>query len=47
VVHDQIGDHPDPAGVRGVDQLLDVADRAVVGMDVSEVGDVVAPVAQR
>ena len=31
----------------GVDQLLDVLDGAVVGMDVGEVGDVVAAVAQR
>jgi hypothetical protein len=47
VVHDQVGDDPDPALVRGVDERLDVLDRPVVGMDGVEVGDVVAAVAQR
>ena len=47
VVHHQVGDHADPPRVRGVDQVVDVLDRPVVGMDVGEVGDVVAAVAQR
>jgi hypothetical protein len=47
VVHDQVGDHPDPPRVRGVDQLLHVVHGPVVGMDVGEVRDVVAAVAQR
>ena len=33
--------------MRGVDQLLDVVDGPVVGVDLGEVGDVVAAVAQR
>ena len=47
VVHHQVGDHPDLPRVRRVDQLLDVVDRPVVGVDLPEVGDVVAAVAQR
>ena len=47
VVHDHVGDHADTPRVSGVDQLLDIVDGAVVGVDAGEVGDVVAPVAQR
>ena len=46
VVHDQVGDHPYPPRMRGLDQLAYVVDGAVVGMDLGEVRDVVAPVAQ-
>ncbi len=47
VVHHQVGDHPDAAGMGGVDQLLHIVDRAVVGVHAGEVRDVVAAVAQR
>jgi hypothetical protein len=47
VVDDEVGDHADAAAVRGLDEVAEVLDRAVVGMDVEEVGDVVAPVAER
>ena len=47
VVHDQVGDHADPALVRRVDERAEVVDRAVVGMDREEVGDVVAAVPER
>ncbi len=47
VVHDQVGDHADAALVRLLDELAEVVDRPVVGMDREEVGDVVAAVAQR
>ena len=47
VVHDEVGDHAQPALVRLVDEELEVVDRPVVGMDRIEVGDVVAAVAQR
>ena len=47
VVHHQVDDHAQPALVRLVDEVLEVVDRPVVGMDVEEVGDVVAAVAQR
>ena len=47
VVHDEVGDDAQPALVRGLDELADVLDRPVVGMDVVVVGDVVAAVAQR
>ena len=46
VVHDEVGDHAQPALVRLVDEELEVVDRPVVGMDRIEVGDVVAAVAQ-
>ncbi len=45
VVHDQVGDHAHAALVRLVDELLEVVDRPVVGVDPEEVGDVVAAVA--
>ena len=47
VVHDEVGDHADPALVRRLDELAEVLDRAVVRVDVVEVGDVVAAVAER
>jgi hypothetical protein len=47
VVHDQVGDHTHPALVGLVDDVPEVVDRPVVGVDVEEVGDVVAAVAQR
>ena len=47
VVHHEVRDHADPALVRLLDELAEVLDRSVVGMDREEVGDVVAAVAQR
>ncbi len=47
VVHHEVGDHADAALVGGLDEVADVVDRAVVGLDREEVGDVVAAVAQR
>jgi hypothetical protein len=47
VVHDQIRDHADAALVGGLDEVADVIDGPVVGLDREEVGDVVAAVAQR
>ena len=47
VVDDEVGDHADPALVRRLDQAPEVLDRAVVGVDGEEVGDVVAAVPQR
>jgi hypothetical protein len=47
VVHDEIRDDADAALVRLLDELAEVVDRAVVGVDREEVGDVVAAVAQR
>ena len=47
VVHDQVGDDPDAALVRLLDQFDEVADRAEVGQDGREVCDVVPAVAQR
>ena len=47
VVHDEVGDHAHAALVRLLDELLEVVDRPVVGMDREEVGDVVAAVPQR
>ncbi len=47
MVHDEVRDHADPAPVRRFEQRPHVLDRAVVGMDLVEVGDVVAAVAQR
>jgi hypothetical protein len=46
VVHDQVGDHADAALMRLVDELAEVVHRSVVGVDLVEVGDVVAAVAQ-
>jgi len=47
VVDDEVGDHPKPAPVRGVEEALEVGHAAVVGVDPVEVGDVVAIVPQR
>ena len=47
VVDDQLGDHAQAARVRGRDEALDVAHRAVVGMHRAVFGDVVAVVAPR
>jgi hypothetical protein len=47
VVHHEVGDHADPARVGGLDQLGGRRRRPVVGVDLVEVGDVVAAVAQR
>ena len=47
VVHDEVGDDADAALVRLLDEALEVVDRAVVGVDREEVGDVVAAVAER
>ncbi len=47
VVHDQVRDDPDAALVRLLDQGHRVVHGPVVGMDLEEVGDVVAAVAQR
>ena len=47
VVHHEVGDHADAALVGGLDERARVLDRAVVGVDRVEVGDVVAAVAQR
>ena len=45
MVHDQVGDHAHAALVRLVDEVLEVVDRPVIGVDAEEVGDVVAAVA--
>ena len=47
VVDDEVGDHPKPAPMRGVEEALEVGHAAVVGVDPVEVGDVVAIVPQR
>ena len=47
VVHDEVDDHADAALVAGVEELVEVLDRAALGEDVVVVGDVVAAVAQR
>ena len=47
VVADQLGDDPQPAPVRLADELADVAQRPVVGVDAEVVGDVVAVVLER
>ena len=47
MVHHQVGDHADAALVGGLDEVAHVVDGAVVGLDLEEVGDVVAAVAQR
>src|SRR3954453_15945204 len=47
MVHDEVGDHPDAALVRRVEQRHEVVDRAELGQHLVEVADVVAAVAQR
>ncbi len=47
VVDDQLRDHPQAAGVGLPEKGLEVAQRAVVGVDAGVVGDVVAVVLQR
>ena len=47
VVHDEVDDDADPALVRRRDERAEVLDRAVVGVDPVEVGDVVAAVPER
>ena len=47
VVHDEVDDHPDAAGVGGVEEVVEVVDGADLGKDVGVVGDVVATVTQR
>jgi hypothetical protein len=47
VVHHHVGDHPDAAGVGRLEEVVEVAEGAVVGQDREVVADVVAAVAQR
>jgi hypothetical protein len=47
VVHHQVGDHPDATAVRVLQERHQVTDAPVVGVDVEEVTDVVATVAER
>ena len=47
VVHDEIGDDPNPAAVRRIQQLDEIVDGAELGQHLVEVADVVAAVAQR
>ena len=47
VVHDQVGDDPEARAWAASRNVLEVVDRAEVGVDVEEVGDVVAVVAER
>ena len=47
VVDDELGDDADVPPVRLVDEAIEVGERAVGGMNVLVVGDVVAVVAQR
>ena len=47
VVDDQLGDDPQPPTMRLAEELLEVVDGAVCGMDARVVGDVVAVVTQR
>ena len=47
VVEDQLGDHPEPAPLRLLDEALEVAERPVVGVHPAVVGDVVAVVPER
>ncbi len=47
VVHDEVGDHADPALVRLCDELAEVLDGAEVRVDLEEVRDVVAAVLER
>ena len=46
VVHHEVGDDPDAAAVRVLQERHQVADAPVVGVDVEEVADVVAAVAE-
>ena len=46
VVDHEVGDDPDAAGVGGLGQRLEVGDGADRGMDLAEIGDVVAVVLQ-
>ena len=47
VVQDQLDDHAQPARVRLVEKALEILQRAVAGMDVRVVGDVVPVVLER
>ena len=47
VVEDQLGDHPEAAAVGGAEEVTEILQRAVVGVHVHVVGDVVAVVPQR
>ena len=47
VIHHQVGDDPDAAPVRGVQQRHEIVDGAELGQHLVEVADVVAAVAQR
>ena len=47
VIDDQLGDHPDAVIVGCFEKLLEVVERAVMGMNARVVGDVVAVVFQR
>jgi hypothetical protein len=47
VVHHEVGDDADPAGVRLTHELGEVDQRAEFGQDRRVVGDVVAAVTQR
>ncbi len=46
VVHHHVGDHPEAAGVGGLQEVVEVPEGAVVGQDREVVADVVAAVAQ-
>ena len=47
VVEDEIRDHAQAEFVRAVEERLEILQRAVVGMNLVEIGDVVAIVLQR
>ena len=47
MVQHQLGDHPQPAPVRLAQEALKILQRAVRGMNIGVIGDVVAVVAQR
>ena len=47
VIHHQVGDHPDPPPVRGVDQRNEIVNGAELGQHLVEVPDVIATVTQR
>ena len=47
VVDHEVGDHAHPALVRRLDERCELVDRAELGAHGQEVGDVVAPVAER
>ncbi len=47
VVHDEVGDHAHAELVGLIDAAMKILDCAVVGVDGEEIGDVIAPVAQR